>query len=75
MLKSRKGKVRHLQTTLVEVAKVQELSRQRKPGRPRKPEGQPAVNVPGGDERQEEAMRKTLKKAGLPLPAKRGKRK
>jgi predicted site-specific integrase-resolvase len=36
LLKSRKGKVRHLQTTLVEVAKVRELAKQRKPGRPRK---------------------------------------
>ena len=36
LLKSRKGRYRHLQTTLVEVAKVKELAKQRRPGRPRK---------------------------------------
>lgn len=36
LLKSKKGKVRHLETKLVSVAKVKELAKTRKPGRPAK---------------------------------------
>jgi len=36
LLKSRKGRVRNLEATLVEVSKVRELAKERKPGRPRK---------------------------------------
>jgi hypothetical protein len=36
LLKSKRGRVLHLVTTLVDVAAVKELARRRRPGRPRK---------------------------------------
>ena len=36
LLKAKKGKVRHLETTLVSVAKVKALAAERPPGRPKK---------------------------------------
>jgi len=36
LLPSKKGKARHLETTLVNVARAKELAKGRKPGRPKK---------------------------------------